>query len=369
MDKFELGRRVAQARDDAGMTQEGLGRAVGLDRSAISRLEKGGRQLNVPELVEIATALGRPLSYFVAETVPAVVSRRNDLTSARATTHLLDTQLGMFASDVHDLAAMGLLVPDEPRPTARVPRNHIEAERTATAVRVHLGINSEPIADLGQVCERLNLFTFATGLGESGPDGGFVEVGEGDASLGAAVINGDAPPGRRRMTLAHELGHHIFGDAYDSETSGDSERMINSFAIHLLAPRVGVRRLWDELGNWGTRDLALAVGASFKLSWSATVGHLVNLDLISRGEFRLLGEDQPRKGDYVRLGLKWSDELTGPYLSPGFTSEALNAYVAGRLTDARAIELMRGTLRQEDLPRQSPPTLEDLRGAFAGHDG
>lgn len=35
-----LGRRIAQAREDAGMTQDGLGRAVELDRSAISRLEK-----------------------------------------------------------------------------------------------------------------------------------------------------------------------------------------------------------------------------------------------------------------------------------------------------------------------------------------
>ena len=60
MDTLSLGRRVAQAREDAGMTQEDLGRAVNLDRSAISRLEKGDRKLNVPELVEIAAVVGRP---------------------------------------------------------------------------------------------------------------------------------------------------------------------------------------------------------------------------------------------------------------------------------------------------------------------
>lgn len=48
-----LGRHVAQAREDVGLTQEDLGRAVNLDRSAISLLEKGDRKLNVPELVEI----------------------------------------------------------------------------------------------------------------------------------------------------------------------------------------------------------------------------------------------------------------------------------------------------------------------------
>jgi transcriptional regulator with XRE-family HTH domain len=369
MDKSELGQRVAQAREDAGMTQEELGRAVGLDRSAISRLEQGGRKLNVPELVEIAAALGRPMSYFVAEPLPAVVSRRQDLTPAKATTHLLDTELGMFASDVRDLAAMGLLVPDDPQPTTRVPRDHTEAERAAAVVRQHLGMSDDSIADLGQVCERLNLFTFAACLGEDGPDGGFVEVGAGVGALGAAVINGDSPPGRRRMTLAHELGHHIFGDAYDLEASWDSERMVNSFAIHLLAPRAGVRRLWDRRAGWGTRDRAFAVGASFKLSWSAAVGHLVNLSLISKEERQRLSEDQPRRGEYARLGLGWSDDLAAPYLSPRFTSETLNAYVDGRLTDARTIELLRGTLREEDLPRLSTPSLDDLRAAFAGHDG
>lgn len=366
MDTSELGRRIARAREDSGMTQDGLGRAVGLDRSAISRLEKGDRKVNVPELVEIAVALGRPLTYFVAEAVPAVVSRRNDIASAQATTHLLDTQLGMFASDVRDLAAMGLLALPAPAPTLRVPRDHAEAERAAAAVRQHLGLGGHPIADLGQACERTGLFTFSCPLGENGPDGGFVEV---MGPLGAAVVNGDAPPGRRRMTLAHELGHHAFGDAYDAEASRDSERMINSFAIHFLAPRTGVRQMWDQHRDWGIRDRALVVGATFKLSWSATVGQLVNLELISQDARQQLSDDQPRSGDYARLGVRWSDELDPPYLSPRLTSEVLNAFVQGRLTRVRTIELLRGTLVEQDLPDQELPRLEDLRTAFAGHDG
>ena len=366
MDTTELGRRIARAREDSGMTQEGLGRAVGLDRSAISRLEKGERKINVPELVEIAASLGRPLTYFVVEALPAVVSRRNDQAAAQATTHLLDVELGMFASDVRDVAAMGVLAPEAERINLRVPRNHGEAERSATEVRRYLGLDSQPVADVGRECERLGLFTFSCPLGVNGPDGGFVEV---QGSLGAAVINGDSPPGRRRMTLAHELGHHIFGDAYDAESSRDSERMINSFAIHLLAPRSGVRKLWDENGTWVTRDRALAVGATFRLSWSASVNQLANLDLISVDERMRLSQIQPRHGDYARLGLRWADELSPPYLSPRFTSDTLNAYVEGRLTRARTLEILRETLTEQDLPEQSPPTLDDLRAAFAGHDG
>ena len=44
------------------------------------------------------------------------------------------------------------------------------------------------------------------------------------------------------MTLAHELGHWICGDAYDGSTGDDHEKMINAFAIHFLAPRAGVQK-------------------------------------------------------------------------------------------------------------------------------
>ena len=57
MDKELLGKRIADARELAGMTQAELGAAVALDRTAISRLEKGERKLNVTELVSIAQAV------------------------------------------------------------------------------------------------------------------------------------------------------------------------------------------------------------------------------------------------------------------------------------------------------------------------
>jgi transcriptional regulator with XRE-family HTH domain len=369
MDKVALGLRLAQAREDAGMTQEGLGRAVNLDRTAITRLESGDRRLNVTELVEIASVLGRPLSYFVNDPLPAVVSRRQDTAHAHATTRALDDELNQFSRDVRTLLDMGLLSPVERAPNLRTPRDHEAAEALAAASRSHIRIGNEPVDDLGQACERLGLYTFSASLGIGGPDGGCVQVSD-DASktLGAAVINGDAPPGRRRMTLAHELGHWLSGDAYDSEASIDSERMIYSFAIHFLAPRAGLRKVWNEHPDWDLRDRALAVGASFRLSWSAALGQLRNLNIINQMDHQRLADDEPRHGDYLRLGLRWVDELSGPYVSPGFASASVNGYVSGRLTAARAVELLRGTLEIDDLPRQDTLSMEDLRRSFAGHD-
>ena len=53
-----LGRNIAKARQYAGLSQSELANLVGLDRSAISRIEAGERRVDSIELVDIARALG-----------------------------------------------------------------------------------------------------------------------------------------------------------------------------------------------------------------------------------------------------------------------------------------------------------------------
>ena len=369
MDKVLLGRRLSEARDLAGMTQESVARAVGLERTAIVLLEKGERNLKVPELVEIAQVLGRPLSYFVEPPVPAAVSRRSAPHRAHDSTRALDVEIDQFAADLRTLRAMGLVTPIVRDDGARVPRTHTEAERAAAAVRRKGGLGSGPIDDLGRTCESFGLYTFAAHLGPTGPDGGCVEVDAAGSALGAAVINGDAGSGRRRMTLAHELGHWLFGDAYDTQASLDSEQMINSFAIHFLAPRAGVAKVWADHGDWPLRDRGLAVGVVFRLSWSAAISQLRNVGLISHEERDQLSTNEPRSGDYLRLGLSWRDELTAPYLSPAFVAACLTGYTSSELTESRVLELLRGIVHADDLPALDMAPMTAFRRSFEGHPG
>lgn len=374
MDHATLGLRVAQARNEADVSQGKLGEMVGLDRSAISRAEKGERKLTMTEMVAIAAALGRPLGFFVNDPLPAVVNRRTDLASApddarHDTTQALDTEIELFASDALMLLEMGLLAVVKRAQGARTPQTHDEAERLAAVVREHLGMADEPILNLGGVCEMLGLYTYAASFGVNGPDGGCVELTADVESIAVAVINGDVDSGRRRMTLAHELGHWLCGDAYDAVTGADCEKMIFSFAVHFLAPRSGVVHVWNCRRDWSNRDRALAVGAAYHLSWSATLGQLRNLGLIEWREYDLLLQHEPRKGDYIHLKLTWEREPKSPYLSPGFAAACIEGYTSGRLTAARTVELLRGTVTRGDLPERPSQTLDDLRRAFAGHVG
>lgn len=349
------------------MTQAALGGAVGLDRSAVSRLEKAERKLNVAELAQIAAALQRPLAYFVAEPVPAVVSRRATPSASHQSGKILEVELESLASDVRSLAQQRLYRGEERAVSARTPRTHEEAEAYAGKLRRELGLGNGPVPDLMATCEQLGLITFAAHLGEGEADGGCVEVQASDSVLGVAVINGEADAGRRRMTLAHELGQWLFGDAYDSQGSLNSEQMINSFAIHFLAPRAGLLETWNAEPGRPARERALRAAAHYKLSWSAAVSQLRNLDLITHQERESLVADKPRAGDYMRLGLCWTEELRAPALSPGLSAAILNAYLDRALTPARALELLRGTLPSAGLPALARRSLDDLRPDFAGH--
>lgn len=366
MDRLMLGRRLADARELANMTQEGVGRAVGLDRTAIVLLEKGERNLKVPELVRIAAVLQRPLSFFVEPPVPAALSRRSAPHATHDSTRALDIEIEHFAMDVRGLLDLGLLHASE-RDAARVPRTHQEAEDVAASCRARAGAGARAIDDLGRLCELFGLYSFAAPLGTSGPDGGCVEVIAQGGVVGVAVINGDTGSGRRRMTLAHELGHWLFGDAYDAEASLDSERMINSFAIHLLAPRAGVSAAWSRHAEWSIRDRALAVGVEFRLSWSASILHLRNLGLITQEDRDRLSSAEPRRGDYLRLGLTWADELKAPYLSPTYVSACLRGYTSSALTENRTLELLRGIVGAHELPEPASEGPDRLRRAFEGH--
>lgn len=368
MDRVELGQRLALAREVAGMTQESVGAHVGLDRTAIGLIEKGTRNVKVGELLKLAEVLGRPLAFFVEPAVPAVVSRRQSPTGSHETTKSLDLELQHFASDVREMVSMGVLSPAGRSADARTPRTVQQAEKAAIRFRRQLrGDPAGPLPDLSDACEQLGLYLLATPLGAQGADGGCVEVETDLGVAGVAVINSDKDPGRRRMTTAHELGHWLFGDAYDTTASLDAEKMVNAFAIHLLAPRDGVERVWQQAADLPVRDRAATVAAEFQLSWSAAIAQLRNLNLIDFEQHDLLLRRQPTRGDFLRLGLQLRSDVDGVSLPTGFVAACLSAYAHETLTGARVLQVLRGTISADELPDLAPAGPERWQAAFQDH--
>lgn len=61
----DLGRRIAETRKAAGLSQDQLADAIGMERRSIQRYEGGTRDPRFTDLVRIADALGVPLAELV----------------------------------------------------------------------------------------------------------------------------------------------------------------------------------------------------------------------------------------------------------------------------------------------------------------
>lgn len=63
----ELGRRLKNAREAAGLSQEHVAAELGLPRPAISLIETGSRKVDALELARLAKLYGHSLAYFADE--------------------------------------------------------------------------------------------------------------------------------------------------------------------------------------------------------------------------------------------------------------------------------------------------------------
>jgi transcriptional regulator with XRE-family HTH domain len=66
MDRYEqIGRRIRQAREAAGLTQEELGQHLGVSGVAVGHYERAARSIGIAELEQLAAVLDRPITWFL----------------------------------------------------------------------------------------------------------------------------------------------------------------------------------------------------------------------------------------------------------------------------------------------------------------
>ena len=342
------------------MTQAELGSRMGLDRTAIAKIETGRRKVSAAELVQFATVLDRPIDWFVTDSPPAVVSRRAD--PAAEGSALLDRRIERLARDIEYLEREQILRPPEQR-VLDLPGSNEQAESAAVTVRKWLALPTGPMLDLQSRCETLGLLAFSLELGDEGRDAAYVRADH----WGVTLVNGSVDPGRRRFNLAHELGHHIFDDAYAPETiispGSETERLINVFAVHLLLPRGDVERAMLEFPE-ERRLAAVWLAAHYRASWTATCNQMRNLGLLEDDERQALASTPPTAADFFEVGERWEAELDPPSVPRDYGKRVLSAYRSGRLTAERAAELLWATVDQTELPEQRDVPPESLRREF-----
>ncbi len=344
----QLGERIARARSAAQLSQEQVAAALGLDRTAITKIEAGKRKVDTLEIARLAATLGRSVEWLLTPARPALVSRRAT-SAARAEEVSAEMLLEELAQGVDLLVQSGFLEPAAEREHTRIATVE-DAESAAAQVRRSLPPG--PLRPMVAQLEQFGLYAFTLKL-EPRVDGLYLALDRG----GVALVNGGQDSGRRRFTLAHEFGHHMLADEYSTDfdlTAGldERERLINAFAIHLLMPRDEIERRFIEESarHASARGAVIALGCEYGVSWSAACAQLRNLGLITASEHASLTSAPPRRADYIELGLSIVEEPPPPHVPPGYAAAVIKAYRRHDVAAQRALELLCETLTETDLP-------------------
>jgi Zn-dependent peptidase ImmA (M78 family)/DNA-binding XRE family transcriptional regulator len=357
LDSAGLGARVAQARQRSGLTQDELARSTGLDRTAITKIETGARRVTALELARVAETLRERIEWFLSDTVPAVVSHRN-MSDPGEPSPKIDDAIDRLSRAVEFVAAHDQRLADllEGTPIGEVAADVADIESMARTARAVLGFDdAEPAHGLSERFSSIGVLTFVLDLGTETADAASVLLPHG----AVALVNGSLRTGRRRLALAHELGHVLLADEYtvdwrvDNGTANNRERAIDRFARALLLPPNSLTTEWNSLtgpDDAGLREASVRIASRYRVDMSTLARRLSDLGLVDSAQAGEIRAIKTLKADIVELDLVVADELPAGELPRNYEASVLRLYTSELVSEVRALDLLLDVWTPDDLP-------------------
>jgi len=286
----EITERVLGLIEASGLSRRAFGQRIGLDDSKLSKSVSGARRFSSLDLARIAELCDVTVDWLVTGEEPALA------VAARTTTGEARTALEAarrYATMRGDLASLGYPQPWQPLPAGppgASSASYAEQGRLLAGealARVTEAGRSVAEPDLPALAEEVFGVDVAVITLDEGFDG--LAVASADARL--IVLATSQVPWRQRYTLAHELGHLLFGDdqevhldkdVFDRAQARDpGEARANSFAAAFLMPEATLR---SAVGTVGLTEAAFAaLACDLRVSPSALAIRLSGLRLIDSG--------------------------------------------------------------------------------------
>lgn len=364
IDAKTIGQRIAEARGRAGLTQAELAAAVQLDRSVLAKAESGQRRVSALELARFADALDMRIEWFVQDAPPAILSRRN-AQDPGAPSPRIDAMAVRIAREVEFVAEHDdrFTLPDVP--VQATPETVDQAEALAATARDLIGVEEEgPCTHLATKVATRGLLVFSFDLGVESADAATILLRNG----GIALINGELRVGRRRLALAHELGHYLVADDYtvdwrvaEYQDTDHRESLFDRFARALLLPKESLRAIWARYtsGDHGdTHTAAVRIASSYRVDMATLARRLVELGIVNHTDAHQIRSVRTTRADIVELDLVVGEELTPPDLPREYERAVLRMFRCESISAARALDLLLDTWTAETLP-ELPKRAED----------
>ncbi|MCY3850012.1 MAG: XRE family transcriptional regulator [Acidimicrobiaceae bacterium] len=257
-----IGEAIAMARRARGLTQGLLAERLGITQAALSRYENELRDPTDDALDQIASTLGvLPELLSQADRMEGALAvgahMRRRATAKPTVWRRLEAQLNL-----HRLHAQRLFDELDLRTELTIPwLDPFEYEPTTAArlLRMQWRMPSGPVRDLVGWMESAGCLIIDTDFGTSRVDG----LSQWSGTYPVVMLNLSAPTDRRRLTLAHELGHLCL---HSQGVPDDVEADATAFAAEFLLPEETIRpqlrnltvgRLHDLKRLWGVSMQAL----------------------------------------------------------------------------------------------------------------
>ena len=262
MGQQELGKRLKQARELSGISQQHAADTIGIPRTAITQMEAGNRSVSTLELTKLAELYRRPVMYFLED------SKEDEGEDVLVALHRIELgldndpavkqQVDQYVEWCREGYSLERLLGREERsgPPAYpepIPRNAGEAvaqgERIADQERSRLGIGMAPIADISDLINEQGIWASGANFPDS-MSGLFLC----HPSIGLAIfVNASHIRARKRFSYAHEYAHSLLDRQLKITVSSYSnasellEKRANAFAAAFLMPESGIESLLDSL--------------------------------------------------------------------------------------------------------------------------
>ena len=282
-----LGERLKLARKRAGLSLRALSERLEgqVSAQALSKYEREDMFPSSRVLLDLAKVLEMPLDYFMSQAqahLEGVEFRKRSSTSAKDRARVEAEVLQQVERylQVETILELDSLEWHNPFGNAGYRIESLEeAEEVADALRGRWDLGADPIPNLTQLLEDNGIKVLILPLPD-GVDGltCFVQRPESDP-VPVIVVNAIKNLERRRLTLAHELGHRILA----ADSSVDIEKTSTRFAGAFL---VNGDHLEDEVGHRrraiGYREI-IQLKRLYKVSASAMLIRLRDRGIINEG--------------------------------------------------------------------------------------
>ena len=357
--------RLRAARKAKRLTQQEVADHLGLSRTTLVAIERGGRHLRFQELIALASLYGRSVNELLRP-IPAAedFAPRFRVSPSHA---ISADQVGPSVTLLQELADDYLeieRVAGAPLPQSYPPEASIRgiapsqaAESLAANERNRLGLGDAPVLELRKLLEAdVGLRVFSLKL--PAPVAGLFVT---SSTHGACIaINANHPYERQRWSLGHEYAHFLAHRSQSEVTILGgyhrvpmAERFADAFAENFLMPASGLKRRFHKMtqartGGTTPADI-LCLADLFQVSFEAMTRRLECLGLIKPHTWDRLSNTGFRVNEARQLLDLTSPPPDTELLPLRFCYLAVEAWSNGELTEgqlARLLRVDRTTARQ-----------------------